>query len=915
VSITGANTVTPTVTDNTDGTYSTSYTPAAAGTDNIAITLNGAAINSSPFTSVVGAGAVSGAQSTAVVPGGTPGLATSIVVTGRDAAGNPVSTSGATVVIDVTGANTATPAVTDNLNGTYSASYTPANAGTDNVAITLNGVAITGSPFNSVVGSTADPAQSTATVPAGAAGSETTISIQANDNTGTPLTVGGDVVAVAITGANTANPVVTDNGNGTYTAAYTPLVAGTDNVAITINSVAITGSPFASIVAPGTVADADVSTIVVPDSGMAGDTTWVNVIARDSLGNRLAAGGATVVVFVSGNHLETPPVADSGNGAYLAPFVPTVSGTDQFDATINGNQVGGGPYTSFTKPDSVSAANTTAVVPGSGAIGAATNITIQAKDEFDNNLSLGGATVVVDVTGANTATPVVTDNADGTYTTSYTPGAAGTDNIAITLNGTPISGSPFTSTVGAGSADPAQSTATVPATGTVGLATDLVVQAVDGTGTPLTTGGEVVVINVTGANTATPTVTDVGDGTYTASYTPTLVGTDNLAIMLNGSPILGSPFSSVVSTGGASAANSYAIVPNGTIGTPTDIFIQARDAGNNNMTTGGAVVGVEVTGANVVTPAVTDNLDGTYSASYTPGANGTDDVAITLGAAPILESAYTSEVSDVVALTGRISYESDSDGNYDVWIIDEDGADPINLTNNLFSSDERPHISPDGTQIVFNSDRDGDHDIYLMNANGSGLVQLTNNPGRDRLPVWSPDGTQILFLSEEGGDSDIMVMDADGTNQTNITNNIVDDYQADWSPDGSQIVFYRGLDVWIMDADGSNEVNLTNSPSAADVETSWGPGGITFISDRDGVTNGSSEVYVIQPDGTGLTRLTNDEIFDFIPSWSSDGRITWITERDGSGQRGEVWIMNSDGTGAVRVTDDTGAEWAPKFQP
>jgi hypothetical protein len=879
--------------------------------------LNGTPISGSPFTSTVAPGAADPTQTTATVPAnGEAGATTNISVTVRDANGNQLTGGSETVVVTVTGANSATPAVTDNGNGTYSANYTPTATGADNVTISLNGTPINGSPFTSTVGAGgADPGQTTATVLANlTAGDVSNITVTARDVAGNPLTTGGAGVVVTVAGANTATPVVTDNGDGTYTTTYTPTVAGTDNVAITLNGNAIGGSPYSTVIAAGTL-DPAASTITPPAQIVAGGDSTVTITARDAHGNQVAAGGATVVLFINGvNPPSTPPVTDVGNGTYTATHSPTIAGLEEYDATIDGDLIGGGPYTTTVIPGPVSAAQSTAVVPGSGGVGAATNITVQARDAFDNNLSLGGATVVVDVTGANTATPVVTDNADGTYTTSYTPGAAGTDNIAITLNGTPISGSPFTSTVGAGSADPAQSTATVPATGTVGLATDLVVQAVDGTGTPLTTGGEVVVINVTGANTATPTVTDVGDGTYTASYTPTLVGTDNLAIMLNGSPILGSPFSSVVSTGGASAANSYAIVPNGTIGTPTDIFIQARDAGNNNMTTGGAVVGVEVTGANVVTPAVTDNLDGTYSASYTPGANGTDDVAITLGAAPILESAYTSEVSDVVALTGRISYESDSDGNYDVWIIDEDGADPINLTNNLFSSDERPHISPDGTQIVFNSDRDGDHDIYLMNANGSGLVQLTNNPGRDRLPVWSPDGTQILFLSEEGGDSDIMVMDADGTNQTNITNNIVDDYQADWSPDGSQIVFYRGLDVWIMDADGSNEVNLTNSPSAADVETSWGPGGITFISDRDGVTNGSSEVYVIQPDGTGLTRLTNDEIFDFIPSWSSDGRITWITERDGSGQRGEVWIMNSDGTGAVRVTNDTGAEWAPKFQ-
>ncbi len=61
-------------------------------------------------------------------------------------------------------------------------------------------------------------------------------------------------------------------------------------------------------------------------------------------------------------------------------------------------------------------------------------------------------------------------------------------------------------------------------------------------------------VTVTGTNSATPTVTDVGDGTYTASYTPPAPGTDNVAITMGGTAISGSPYTSVVSWGGGSNA-------------------------------------------------------------------------------------------------------------------------------------------------------------------------------------------------------------------------------------------------------------------------------------------------------------------------------------------------------------------------
>ena len=44
---------------------------------------------------------------------------------------------------------------------------------------------------------------------------------------------------------------ITDNANGTYTATYTPVLAGADQIAITLGGAAIGGSPYASAVSAG----------------------------------------------------------------------------------------------------------------------------------------------------------------------------------------------------------------------------------------------------------------------------------------------------------------------------------------------------------------------------------------------------------------------------------------------------------------------------------------------------------------------------------------------------------------------------------------------------------------------------------------------------------------------------------------
>ena len=40
--------------------------------------------------------------------------------------------------------------------------------------------------------------------------------------------------------------------------------------------------------------------------------------------------------------------------------------------------------------------------------------------------------------------------------------------------------------------------------------------------------------------------------------------------------------------------------------------------------------------------------------------------------------------------------------------------------------------------IAFQSDRDGNEEIYVMNADGSNQVNITNNTADDESPSWSP---------------------------------------------------------------------------------------------------------------------------------------------------------------------------------
>lgn len=98
-----------------------------------------------------------------------------------------------------------------------------------------------------VVAATAEPLNSSAEVPDGAAGEETVIMIILNDAFGNAVGGAAGYLSVSISGANNASPSVSEtDAAGEYTATYTPVNAGTDQVEIDLDGTPIGGSPYSS---------------------------------------------------------------------------------------------------------------------------------------------------------------------------------------------------------------------------------------------------------------------------------------------------------------------------------------------------------------------------------------------------------------------------------------------------------------------------------------------------------------------------------------------------------------------------------------------------------------------------------------------------------------------------------------------
>lgn len=205
-----------------------------------------------------------------------------------------------------------------------------------------------------------------------------------------------------------------------------------------------------------------------------------------------------------------------------------------------------------------------------------------------------------------------------------------------------------------------------------------------------------------------------------------------------------------------------------------------------------------------------------------------------------------------------------------IYIIDADGS---NLNQYTDFSSALPDWSPDGTRMVFQSDHRNEPkdtpDLYIMDIDGENLVEIVDEPDvPDYYGHWSPDGEKILFISFRDVKSSLYTINPDGTDLVKLTDASEPIIEGVWSPDGSKIAYVSGgfglTDLYIMDVDGSNVLQLTDNKHS--FQAAWSPDGdrIVFVSQSP---DGPYNLWLIDADGSNLVQLTDDNFSEAFPDW------------------------------------------------
>ena len=332
------------------------------------------------------------------------------------------------------------------------------------------------------------------------------------------------------------------------------------------------------------------------------------------------------------------------------------------------------------------------------------------------------------------------------------------------------------------------------------------------------------------------------------------------------------------------------------------------------------------------------------------------------GSATVLRESLAYEIQPRFSPDGtKISFTSDAGGGDNIWVMNRDGSDARQITNESFRLLNNAFWTPDGNYLVarkhFTSGRSlGAGEIWMYHITGGSGIQLTERPNDQQdlgQPFVSPDGRYVYYSQDvyPGGffqynkdpNSQIYVInryDREEGDIERVTGGPGGAISPTISPDGSQLAFVKRVRtqsvLYVRDLDTGIEKPVFDNMSQDQQQAwaifgpytnfNWTPDGTHLIFwAQGGIHKLNVETLDIEeiPFTVQVRHQLADVVkFEFDPApetFTARAIRHAVTSPDGNtlifNAAGYLWTKElPDGT-PRRVTDEENLEFEPSFSP
>ena len=177
--------------------------------------------------------------------------------------------------------------------------------------------------------------------------------------------------------------------------------------------------------------------------------------------------------------------------------------------------------------------------------------------------------------------------------------------------------------------------------------------------------------------------------------------------------------------------------------------------------------------------------------------------------------------------------------------------------------DAEATVAFDGSKIIYTSMAGGDLDIWTMDLDGNNKVQLTDELGYDGGGAFfNKDASKIVWR----------VYHPKSAKEVQQYKNLL----------AQNSIRPMALQIWTMDSDGSNKKQITNNGSANFGPYYFPTSDkIIFSSNLHDIKGRDFDLYSINIDGSSLERITFFNGFDGFPMLSPNGKhIVFASNRN-----------------------------------